>query len=89
MCLKLLLPTKTSKTSLRLNFAPMQVDWDRRVQALADCEALAVGNAASFGAFTDIFRSLLRDLISLQIADRRVRGLHKAAAFGTVQKAAR
>lgn len=48
----------------------MQVNWDRRVQALAQCEALVTGNAASFEAFTDLFRALLRDLISLQIADR-------------------
>jgi hypothetical protein len=47
-----------------------QVNWDRRVQALAECEALVVGSAAEFGAFTDLFRALLRDVISAQIADR-------------------
>ena len=40
------------------------------MQALAECEALVVGSAAEFGAFTDIFRALLRDVISVQIADR-------------------
>ena len=47
-----------------------QVNWDRRVQALAECEALVVGSAAEFGAFTDLFRALLRDVVSAQIADR-------------------
>lgn len=40
------------------------------MQALAECEALVVGSAAEFGAFIDLFRALLRDLISVQIADR-------------------
>lgn len=46
------------------------MNWDRRVSALARCEALVTGGAAGHSSFTDLFRSLLRDLVSLQIADR-------------------
>ncbi len=47
-----------------------QVDWDQRVAALARCEGLLAGSASHHKSFPELLRSLLRDAISLQIADR-------------------
>lgn len=55
---------------MRQGFIVPQVNWDRRVGVLARCEGVVAGGATAFGSFTDLFRALLRDLISLQIADR-------------------
>ncbi len=47
-----------------------QVNWDRRVAALARCAGLVAGGAAKFNALPDLLRRLMRDALSLQIADR-------------------
>lgn len=47
-----------------------QVNWDRRVAALARCAGLVAGGAAGFNALPDLLRRLMRDALSLQIADR-------------------
>lgn len=47
-----------------------QVDWQKRIEALARCEGIVLGGGAQWGNFVEVLRNQLRDLLSLQIGDR-------------------
>lgn len=67
---RLRLRCKDSRKSTNGATLTWQVNWDKRVAALARCEGLIAGGAAAFDTLPDLLRRLLRDPLSLQIADR-------------------
>jgi hypothetical protein len=51
-------------------YALLQIDWQKRIEALNRLESLVAGGAANWQNFADLLRSQLRDVLSLQISDR-------------------